>query len=109
MNQATQPVKGRGTVLTVVAIAAAVVAALLLAPLASAAGNPVVKGSTTTLTLNSGLVNKLKKSKVKLTGVSPATVKGKTVTLPIEIGTMSTAGQGELVHEGGLKFKAGKK
>ncbi len=109
MNQATQPVKGRGTVLTAVAIAAAVIAALLLAPLASAASNPVAKGSTTTVTLNSGFLNKLKKSKVKLTGVSPATVKGKTVTLPIESGTLDTAGQGELIHEGGLKFKAGKK
>jgi hypothetical protein len=108
MNQATQPVKGRGTVLTAVAIAVFVCASLALAPLASAA-NPVAKGSTTTITLNSGFMNKLKKSKVKLSGVSPATVKGKTVTLPIEEGSLTVAGQGELTHEGGLKFKAGKK
>jgi hypothetical protein len=109
MKRATQPVKGRGTVLTAVAIAVAVVASLALASLASAAANPVAPGSKTTITLNSGFVNKLKKNKVKLTGIKPATVKGKTVGLPIEEGSIDTAGQGELVHEGGLKFKAGKK
>jgi len=109
MKRATQPVKGRGTVLTAVAIAVAVVASLALASLASAAANPVAPGSKTTITLNSGFVNKLKKSKVKLTGIKPATVKGKTVGLPIEEGSIDTAGQGELLHEGGLKFKAGKK
>jgi hypothetical protein len=109
MKRATQPVKGRGTVLTAVAIAVAVVASLALASLASAAANPVAPGSKTTITLNSGFVNKLKKNKVKLTGIKPATVKGKTVGLPIEEGSIDTAGQGELLHEGGLKFKAGKK
>jgi hypothetical protein len=109
MNQATQPVKGRGTVLTAVATAVAVCASLALAPMASAAANPVAAGSTTTITLNSGFSSKLKKSKVKLTGVTPATVKGKAVTLPIEEGTLAVTGQGELVQEGGLKFKAGKK
>lgn len=95
--------------LTAVAIAVAVVASLALAQLASAAANPVAPGGKTTITLNSGLVNKLKKSKVKLSGISPATVKGKTVTLPIGSGSIDTAGAGELEHEGGLKFKAGKK
>jgi hypothetical protein len=109
MKQATQPVKGRGTVLTAVALAVALVAALALAPLASAASNPVAAGSTTTIQLNSGFTKKLKKSKVKLTGISPGAVKGKTVTLPIEEGTLDPAGQGELTHEGGLKFKHGKK
>jgi hypothetical protein len=109
MKQATQPVRGRGTVLTAVAIAVAAVASLVLAPLASAASNPVATGSTTTITLNSGFVKKLKKSKVKLTGISPATVKGKTVTLPIEEGSLEVNGQGTLTHAGGLKFKAGKK
>jgi hypothetical protein len=110
MNQATQPVKGRGTVLTAVAIAVVAVASLALASIASAATNPVAKGSTTKITLNSGFTKALKKSKVKLTGVSPATVQGgKTVTLPIEEGKLDTSGQGELTHEGGIKFKAGKK
>ena len=110
MNQATQPVKGRASVLTAVAIAVAVVASLALAKMASAAENPVAAGSKTTITLNSGLVTKLKKAKVKLSGIAPATVTGgKTVTLPIEAGKLDTAGAGELEHEGGIKFKAGKK
>jgi hypothetical protein len=109
MKQATQPVRGRGTVLTAVAIAVAVVASLAFASMAAAAANPVAAGGKTTITLNSGFTKLLKKDKVKLTGTSPATVKGKTVTLPIEEGSLDVAGAGELVHEGGLKFKAGKK
>lgn len=109
MNQATQPVKGRGSVLTAVAIAVAVIASLAFASFASAAANPVAAGSTTTVTLNSGFMNKLKKNKIKLTGIKPATVKGKVVTLPIEEGTLDVNGQGELTHSGGLKLKAGKK
>jgi hypothetical protein len=79
--------------------------------LASAAANPVVPGtSKTTITLSSGLIKSLKKSKAKLSGVSPATVSGgKTITLPVGSGTMDTAGAGELELEGGIKFKAGKK
>ena len=109
MNRATQPVKGRGTVLTAVAIAVGVIGAVILSPLASAASNPVATGATTTITLNSGFSNKLKKSGVKLTGLSPAAVKGKTVTLPVEEGSVEPSGAGSLTHEGGLKFKAGKK
>lgn len=109
MNQATQPVRGRGTVLTAVAIAVAVVASLALAPFASAAANPVATGSTTTVTLNSGFFKKLKKNGIKVLGVSPTTVKSKTVTLPIEEGSLDTAGQGTLTHSGGIKLKAGKK
>jgi len=109
MKRGTQPVKGRGSVLTAVAIAVAVIASLALTPFASAAANPVAAGSKTTITLNSGFMKKLKKQKIKLTGIKPATVKGKVVTLPIEVGTLDVNGQGELSHEGGLKFKAGKK
>jgi hypothetical protein len=109
MNEATQPVKGRGMVLTAVAVAVVVVGAVILSPFASAASNPVATGATTTITLNSGFSNKLKKSKVKLTGLSPASVKGKTVTLPVEEGSVEPTGAGSLRHEGGLKFKVGKK
>ena len=94
MNQATQPVRGRGTVLTAVAVAVAVVASLALAPFASAAANPVAAGSTTTITLNSGFFKKLKKAGVKVLGVSPGTVKSKTVTLPIEEGLPRPRGTG---------------
>jgi hypothetical protein len=110
MNQATQPVRGRASVLTAVAIAVVAFASLALASLASAAENPVAAGGKTTITLNSGLLKKLKKSKAKVSGVSPATVSGgKTVVLPIEAGKLSPEGAGELEHEGGIKIKAGKK
>jgi hypothetical protein len=109
MNRATQPVKGRGMVLTAVAVAVAVIAAVALSPFASAASNPVATGATTTITLNSSFSKKLKKNKIKLTGLSPATVKGKTVTLPVEEGSVEPSGAGSLTHAGGLKFKVGKK
>lgn len=109
MNRATQPVKGRGTVLTAVAVAVVVIGAVILSPLASAASNPVATGATTTITLNSGFSNKLKKNKIKLTGLTPAKVSGKTVTLPVEEGSVEPTGAGSLTHGGGLKFKVGKK
>lgn len=110
MTQATQPVRGRGTVLTALATAIAVIASVALVPLASAATNPVAPGSSTVVTLNSAFKKKLKKNKIKLTGISPATVKGKTITLPIESGSaIDVAGAGELIHEGGLQFKHKKK
>jgi hypothetical protein len=111
MNEPTRPVKGRGTVLSAVAVAAAAVACLFaFAPLASAAETPVATG-TTTLTLNGGLNKKLKKSGVKVLGTSPGKVSGKTVTLPVNtVSTFDTAsGQGKLLHDGGIKFKKGKK
>jgi hypothetical protein len=98
--------------MSAVAFAAAMVACLAFAPLASAAENPVATGSTTTVTLNGGLFNKLKKAGVKVQGVSPATAKGKTVTIPVEaLGSKfdPATNQGVLFHEGGIKFKKGKK
>jgi hypothetical protein len=96
-------------VLTAVAIAVAMVASLALAQLASAAANPVATGAKTTITLNSGLFNKLKKAKVKVSAVAPATVSGKVITLPVKVGSLDVAGVGELEHEGGIQLKAGKK
>ncbi len=67
-------------------------------------------GSTTTITLNKGFANKLKKSGVKVLKVSPATVKGNVITMPVLEGSLDpTTGQGTLVHEGGIKFKKGSK
>jgi hypothetical protein len=109
MNQATQPVKGRGAMLTASAMVVALFALLAFAPLASAASDPLA-GGTTTITLNSGFFNKLKKSKVKVQKVSPGAVKGKTVTLPVAGGELDpTTGQGKVELSGGIKFKAGKK
>jgi hypothetical protein len=109
MTRETQPVDGKGTVLPVVAMVAALFALLAFAPLASAASDPVSSG-TTTLTLNKGFSKTLKKHGIKVLKVSPGTVKGSKVTLPISGGSLDpTTGLGTVDQSGGIKFKAGKK
>jgi hypothetical protein len=111
MRDETQPLLSRGVKLSGAAIVAALIALLAIAPLASAASDPVASGSTK-VTLNNGLYKKLKKNGVKVLKVKPATVKGKKITLPIKGAESSldpTTGAGTLVHEGGFKLKAGKK
>lgn len=109
MKRVTQPVGARGTILSAVAVVAALAAMLALAPLASAASDPIASG-TTTIKLNKGLVKTLKKYKVKVLRLSPASVKGRTVTLPVSGGSLDpVTGLGSVEHSGGIKFKAGKK
>lgn len=109
MKRVTQPVGARGTKLSAVAVVAALAALLALAPFASAASDPIASG-TTTVKLNKGLVKKLKKYNVKVLKVSPASVKGSTVTLPVSGGSLDpVTGLGTIEHSGGIKFKAGKK
>jgi hypothetical protein len=109
MKDVTQPVRARGTMLSAVALVAALAALLALAPFASAASDPLASG-TTTLTLNKNLLKKLKKSGVKVIKVSPATLKVRTVTLPVSGGSLDpTNGQGTVEQSGGIKFKHGKK
>jgi Htaa protein len=109
MKRVTQPVGARRTMLSAVAVVAALAASLVLAPLASATSDPVASG-TTTVTLNKGLFKKLKKYGIKVVKVSPGTVKSRTVTLPVASGSMDpTNGLGSLELSGGFKFKAGKK
>jgi Htaa len=109
MKDVTQPLKGRGTMLSVVATVAALVAMLAFASIASAASDPLSSG-TTTLTLNKGFFKKLKKSGVKVLKVSPASVKNRTVTLPVSGGSLDpTTGLGTIEQSGGIKFKHGKK
>lgn len=109
MKRVTQPVEARGTMLSAVVVVAALAAMLALAPFASAASDPIASG-TTTVKLNKGLVNKLKKYNVKVLKVSPAAVKGSTVTLPVSAGSLDpVTGVGTVEHSGGIKFKAGKK
>ncbi len=109
MKRVTQPVGARGTMLSAVAAVAALAALLALAPFASAASDPIASG-TTTVKLNKGFVKKLKNSGVKLLKVSPAGVKGSTVTLPVSGGSLDpVTGLGSVEHSGGIKFKAGKK
>jgi hypothetical protein len=109
MSDVTQPRMARGTLLPAGLLAAALFAMLALAPFASAASDPIASG-TTTIALNGGFVKALQKGGVKLLKLSPATVKGKTVTLPVSGGSVDPlSGQGTVTHSGGIKFKAGKK
>jgi hypothetical protein len=109
MKRVTQPVGARGTMLSAVAVVAALAALLALAPFASAASDPLASG-TTTVKLNKGLVKKLKTYNVKVLKLSPAGVKGSTVTLPVSGGSLDpVSGLGTVEHSGGIKFKAGKK
>jgi hypothetical protein len=109
MNEVTQPVRARGMMLSAVATVAALAALLALAPFASAASDPLASG-TTTITLNKNLFKKLKKSGTKVIKVSPGTIKARRVTLPVSGGSLDpTNGQGVIEHNGGIKFKHGKK
>ncbi len=95
--------------LSAVAMVAALVAMLAFAPFASATSDPVASG-TTTVNLNKGFVKKLKNAGVKVLKVSPGTLKGNKVTLPVSGGSIDpTNGLGSLELSGGIKFKAGKK
>jgi hypothetical protein len=111
MTDVTQPRMARGTKLSAGILAAALFALLAFAPFASAAPDPVGSG-TTTVTLKSGVVNAWKKRGVKLSKVSPATLKGSKLTLTVNPTGSSldpTTGLGVVTLNGGLKFKAGKK
>jgi Htaa protein len=109
MTRETQPEDGAGTMLPAVAMVATLFALLAFAPFASAAPDPVSSG-TTTLTLNKGFAKTLRKNGVKVLKVSPGTVKGSKVTLPVSGGTLDpTTGLGTVNQSGGIKFKAGKR
>jgi hypothetical protein len=92
-----------------VAVVAALAALLAFAPFASATSDPLASG-TTSITLNKGFFKKLKKNGVKVLKVSPATLKNRTVGLPVTGGSLDpTTGAGTVEHSGGIKFKRGKK
>lgn len=108
MSDVAQPRMARGTLLPA-GVLAVLFALLAFAPFASAAPDPVA-GGTTTVTLNNGFAKALQKSGVKILRVSPATVKGKKITLPVSGGSLDPlSGQGTVAHSGGIKFKLGKK
>jgi hypothetical protein len=91
-------------------VAAALVAMLALAPLASAATPDPIASGTTTLTINSGFNKKAKKAGIKVTAVKPAKVKGTKATFAVTGGEIeATTGVGVITHSGGLKIKWGKK
>jgi hypothetical protein len=94
-----------------VAIAsAALIAMLVVVPLASAAtANPILGGSTA-LTINKSVLKGLKKDGLKITAVKPAKLKGSKATFPVTGGQIAaTTGAGTITHGGGLKIKWDKK
>lgn len=109
MSESTRLGRARGRMLPLAIVAAAVAAMFVLAPLASAASNPIAKGSTK-LTINKGFNNKAKKAGIKITAIKPATLKGTSATFTVTGGSVeATTGKGTITHSGGLKVKWGKK
>jgi hypothetical protein len=95
--------------LPVAIVAAALVAMLAIAPLASAASDPI-KSGTTTLTINGGFSKSAKKAGIKITPVKPSKIKGNKATFAVTGGEIEpTTGAGTVTHSGGLKITWGKK
>lgn len=111
MSESTRLGRARGRMLPVSIVAAALVALLVIVPVASAATpNPVASG-TTTITIKSNVLKSLKKAGVTLTAVKPAKLKGSKLTMSVTGGSIeaTTGGTTNLAQGGGLKIKAGKK
>lgn len=110
MSDSTRLGRARGKMLPVAIVATALVAMLVIAPLASAATpNPIASG-TTTVTLNSKLVKSTKKAGIKIAAVKPAKLKGSKATFTVTGGEIEAAsGSGSITHSGGLKITWGKK
>jgi hypothetical protein len=90
-------------------VAAALIALLAIAPLASAASDPIASG-TTTLTINKGVSKQAKKAGIKITAVKPGKIKGTKATFAVTGGEIEpTTGAGTVTHSGGLKITWGKK
>ncbi|MBS1888049.1 MAG: hypothetical protein JSU06_12770 [Actinobacteria bacterium] len=110
MSESSRLGRARGRALPAAFLAAALVAMLALAPLASAATpNPIASGSTT-LTINGGFNNQLKKAGIKLAAIKPAKLKGTKATFTVTGGEIeATNGLGTIAQGGGLKLTWGKK
>jgi hypothetical protein len=109
MTDASQPRVARRATLPAGCMAAALFALLAFAPIASAAPDPLASGNTT-VTLKQGFVKSLKNKGVAIRKISPAKLKGTKATFPVRSGTLDPlTGAGNVAHNGGLKFKAGKR
>lgn len=107
MKAVTQPRRQGGTRLATTI--AAMLGLLVFAPAASAASDPLAGGATT-IELSQGFLKKAGKRGVKVLGLSPATVNGSTVVLPVAGGGLDPlSGQGSVAHAGEIKFKHGKR
>src|SRR5262249_31671493 len=109
MHQATQPRSARRRMLPLGFLAAALIALLAFAPLASATPDPVASGSTT-ITFKSEWTKYLKTFGIKIQKIKPTKWKGQKATFTVTGGEMDpTNGLGKLTLSGGLKFVFGKK
>src|ERR1700753_3647053 len=109
MSESTRLGRARGKMLPVAFVTAALIAMLAIAPLASAASDPIKSGSTT-LTINGGFNKKAKKAGIKITAVKPSRIKGTKATFAVTGGEIEpTTGAGTITHSGGLKITWGKK
>jgi hypothetical protein len=90
-------------------LGAALFTLAMLAPPASAAPDPVGSG-TTTVALKIGFAKGLRERGVKILGISPATLEGNRLTLPIDDGSFDPlTDQGNFTHAGGLKLRLHRK
>jgi hypothetical protein len=89
------------------AVAGALAALAVLAPLARAAYDPLASGATK-LTLDRSFLALLKQNGVRLSATAPAKLTGGSVSFPVTGGKFDpAAGRGKVEHEGALVFKAG--
>jgi hypothetical protein len=90
-------------------LGAALLTLAVLVPPAYAAPDPVGSG-TTTVALKIGFAKGLRERGVKILGISPATLEGNRLTLPIEGGSFDPlTDQGSLAHGGGIKLRLHRK
>jgi hypothetical protein len=111
MSESTRLGRARGKMMLPVAIVvAALIAMLVIVPIASAATpNPIASG-TTSLTINAKVLKSAKKAGIKITAVKPAKIKGSKATFTVTGGEIEAAtGAGSITHSGGLKITWGKK
>src|SRR5215470_9499816 len=105
MSESTRLGRARGRKLTVGFVAAALLAMLVVDPVASAATPKPISSGTTTLTINAKLLKSAKQS-----GVKPAKLKGSKATFAVTGGEVeATTGAGSVTQSGGLKITWGKK
>lgn len=90
-------------------VGVALLALAVLAPSACAAPDPIGSG-TTTVAFKIGFAKGLRERGVKILGISPATLAGNRLTLPIDDGSFDPlTDQGNLTHGGGVKLRLHKK
>jgi len=111
MSESTRLGRARGKkMLPSAVLAAALIAMLAIASVASAATPNPISSGTTTLTINAKVLKSAKKAGIKITAVKPAKIKGSKATFAVTGGEIEAAtGAGSITHSGGLKIAMGKK